>query len=176
MRELLSSPCLRVTMNQWFSHGETFKSVLPAEDCCSACMGKCKCDKCSLQLKQFEPLRKQMNVSKTQVRYISQLLSSLDINKKTPVGTPNYDADHLAEELVSNLLQFKNLERFREFLELFSLGDYISKALIQFVETNFEELVVTQVNRNTKTFVNYDVESESSNPSDCSRNVVLLFF
>ena len=127
-------------------------------------------------MQQFEPLREQINVSKNQVKYFSQLLSSVDINGRTPVGTPHYDIENLAEELLGNLVQFKNLERFRECLELFSLRYEVSKGLIRVVETNFEEIVTLKVNSIIKIIENNDIESVSSDPSDCSRNVALLLF
>ena len=150
VRELLTSHCLRQTMNQWFAHGQSFSSNLPPEDCCSACMRRCvdanACEECATRLRRFEPLRKPVNLSQSSpVRYLAQLLLNLNINEKTPNETPPYDIDNLAEEMIGNLLEFKNFKTFREFLEVFSLGDEISKVLLEFVKSNWEELLAQNV-------------------------------
>ena len=132
-------------MNKWFSHGKTFQQVLPPEECCSTCMRRCvaehECVECDSKLKLFEPIREPQGLLKSKpVQYLSELLSKSDINERTPEDTPPYDTNSLAEAIVKNVIEFKSLESFREFLHLFSLGSEISKVLTEFVESNFEAL------------------------------------
>ena len=183
VRELLTSHCLRETMNLWFAHGQSFSSTLPPEDCCSACMKRCiarhECDECATRLKRFEPLRKPVNLLQSSpVKYLSQLLSNLHINEKTPNETPPYDIDNLAEAIIGNLFEFKSLETFREFLEVFSLGDEISKVLLDFVTSNLDEILAHVDDKNIKAAESYDSvttddliadsDSSESDPSEHS--------
>jgi hypothetical protein len=143
VRELITSQCLRQTMNQWFAHGQQVQHDLLPEHCCSACMSKCSaetgCEMCDAKLKVFEPVRKQMNSTHSDyVKFIAQMLTNLKFNDKTPDETPPYNPDSLAEAMVDNLAEFKNLQIFKDFLELFSLGEEISKVLLDSVEEHFE--------------------------------------
>ena len=184
VRELLTSHCLRETMNLWFAHGQSFSSTLPPEDCCSACMKRCiarhECDECATRLKRFEPLRKPVNLSQSSpVKYLSQLLSNLHINEKTPNETPPYDTDSLAEAIIGNLIEFKKLETFREFLKVFSLGDEISKVLLDFVTSNFDNILAENVDKKSLKAVggvSYDnvTTDDLIDDSDSSESDIIL--
>ena len=167
-------------MNEWFAHGQTVQLDLPPEDCCSACMRRCslqnECGQCLKQLRQFEPSRINLELSKSPVQSLSQMLTNLHINDRTPLETPPYDTENLAEELISNLLEFKCLLAFREFVGVFSLGKEIFKAVIGFVELNFDELITPNVMmKDIKTPADDSSDSDGSSASNSSRNVASLF-
>ena len=177
VRDLLSSSCLRKSMNEWFAHGQSFTSALPPEKCCSACMGRCiaekACDICAAQLKQFEPIRNKINLSKNvAVKYLSIKMSDFNLNEITPVGTPVYDTINLAEALVTNLLEYKDIEKFEEFLGVFSLGIKVTKFLLGIIKANFDELIKETVDlQNIKsdeksTEVGYISDSSDSEPDN----------
>ena len=172
-------------MNEWFSHGQSFHSVLPPDECCSACMEGClaekECVKCVANLKKFKPVLNKIKVTTNSVvKKMSKLMSDLDINGKTPRGTPAYDTSNLAETLVANVIEFKSLETFEEFLNLFSLGMEISKVLLEFIKSNFDELVIEKVDlENIESVERFSKEDSYSDGSESetlhdSRFVALL--
>ena len=121
-------------MNQWFSHGLTVESAVPAEACCSACMRACiaekDCQKCEEKLKVFEPSRKPTNIHQLKsVKCLANLLL-----KSVYESEISYDENSLSEALMENIIEFKNLETFQEFLNLFSLGDETSSIILKFVK------------------------------------------
>ena len=147
-------------MNQWFAHGQSVGSSLPPEECCSVCMKKCKaensCKKCEENLKLFEPNQHVVTQAKSQpVVNLVKLMSELKLNENTPVETPPYDLVNLAEAMINNLLELKfdckdllkckDLKLFEQYLELFSLGEEISKSLFDFVQSNLKELIEPNV-------------------------------
>ena len=94
VREMLNSHCLRQTMNGWFDHGVSTVPVSnpEAEFCCSPCMLSCientNCSTCSDKLATFEP-----EISfdeKSFVSKLTQFLSSININERSPELTPVY--------------------------------------------------------------------------------------
>ena len=99
VRELLSSTCLRRTMNTWFDHKAAVVKVGKTEPefCCSACMKECiirnDCKSCLSKIELFEP-RVGFN-EKEFVTSLTDFLKSLNINDKTDETTPSYNESSL---------------------------------------------------------------------------------
>ena len=156
----------------------SFTTVLPADKCCSACMRNCisekSCESCDAKLKKFEPVRNNINVSKNSaVKYLKTLLCELDVNEKTPEGAPLYDTSSLAEAIVSNALEHKSFDEFKEFLGLFTLGNENTNILLDFVKTNFSELCNERVSmENILEVVSLKSEDSDSESYDSSSSCI----
>ena len=184
VRDLLSSSCLRKSMNEWFAHGQSFTSTIPPEECCSACMGRCiaetACVICAAQLKQFAPVRLKFNLSKNvAVKYLSSKLSDLNLNEMTPKGTPVYDALNLAEALVANLIEFKDIEKFKEFWGVFTLGMEVTSSLLGIIKANFDEIIKESFDlqsiKGVEKSTDVDCDSDSSDCESVNTRCVALF-
>jgi hypothetical protein len=102
----------------------------------------------------------------------------LKLNDNSPVETPPYDLVNLAEAMINNLLErkfeckdlleCKDLKLFKQYLELFSLGEEISKSLLDFVESNLKELVEPNVDLGDKQKYTEEFSCELDCPSDHS--------
>ena len=182
VKELLSSACLRLTMNQWFSHGQSVASYLPPEQCCSACMTKClaenECRKCQEKLNLFQPFPTVVPQSNP-LTSLTSFMSRLKLNENTPIDTPPYDLNNLAEALIGNLLECKgligyqvmmkcsDLGSFRSFLDLFSLGDQVTADLLVFIKSNLKDLIEPQFDQMKITSVELSCSSDDSNENSC---------
>ena len=146
------SDCLRQTMNSWFSHGQHVIFDMAPEVCCSLCMKKCMCVRCSEQLLYFEPCRIPKNIAKsTAVKGLAQFLSSLTVNDQTSDATPPYEPNNLAEVLVGNVMEFEDMGVFKDFLAVFSLGDVNYKLVRSYVELQFDKIVASKTEPKSET-------------------------
>ena len=81
---------------------------------------------------------------------------------------------------MANVIEFKSLETFEEFLNLFSLGMEISKVLLEFIKSNFDELVIEKLDlENIESVERFSKEDSYSDGSESetlhdSRFVALL--
>ena len=151
VRELLSSPCLRETMNSWFDHKSALVKVAKPEPefCCSSCMKLCimknDCKSCISKIELFEP--KGGFNEKDFVLKLTDFLRTLNINEESSELTPVYDERSIGKVIisfsrlkivfsaleVSKQLQANDNVDLEEFLMIFSLGDDLNKEIFKFV-------------------------------------------
>ena len=142
VRDLITSTCLRQTMNLWFSHGQDVHTELPAEVCCSACMKRCILDTgcliCKERIKGYEPSRNPVNLSKLEsVKSLAGLLHKV---KASEFETP-YNVNSLSEAVIENIIENQSIDSFEGFLEMFSLSAETSSTILEFVKSNLNEIV-----------------------------------
>ena len=184
MRDLITSTCLRQTMNHWFSHGLDVTTDLPAEVCCSACMKRCilesGCLICEERMKGYEPNRKPANLSK--LESVKSLATVLHKVKASEFET-SYNVSSLSEALIENIIESQSSNSFAEFLKLFSLSDETSSIILEFVKSNMKEIVSETHIKGIKSLLSSEEEAtddeitgsgNSSDKDDTSRNDALI--
>ena len=89
----------------------------------------------------FEPCRKPQHITKLPiVNQLTQFLFVLQINEHTSGETPQYEPHNLAEILIENIYEFQDVLIFKDFLNVFSLGNEFSKLVFNFIEPMFKDL------------------------------------
>ena len=123
--------------------------------------------KCKESIDYYEPTRNPTKVATMRpVKCLAKFLSELKISNQSSDHDeqPQYDPQNLAEVLIYKLLECKDLDVFKDYMQVFSLGADVSKLIFEFIESLSPEIVQTDVpeHKNDESAV-----VESSFDSDC---------
>ena len=176
VRELLQPQCIRAVLNSWFCEGVTSETAVTVEQhsCCSSCMKECAettdCIRCTVSLDSFRFNSSDLSKNKPLVTLFCDFLKSLNIAERCPEA-PLYSEESLAKTIFSELNDAKDVSGTISFLEIFSLGDELSRDIGDFIQKElFQPLDSDDICATEKVKVDSSSDSEKDDAESLSES------